>query len=167
MGVLSAVLLTSVTYMKYKYQDAKRLKDMETISGAVEQYYRDNGHYPITNCSMGFSYTGYQGSWSTKTICSTVGGIGINTLANELISYIPVPLKDPSPITIADAGYLYRSDDGKDYCILIHRTPKNMKNFKPSQIDFGRCGSISSTGSCTIPNGNNIYMNTRVGTTGC
>ncbi len=171
MGVLSAILFTSLASVRAKARDGKRLKDMETISGAVEQYYRDNAHYPITNCSTngGGAYAAYQtGSWSTNVICSSVGAAGTNPLAAELSPYIPTPFTDPSgPITSSDGGYLYRSDDGKDYCIMIWRTPESMNNFKSNVIDMSRCGAVGSDGSCSNSGQNNIYINTRPGTTGC
>ena len=172
MGVLSAILFTSLASVRAKARDGKRLKDMETISGAVEQYYRDNSHYPITNCSTngGSAYAAYQnGTWSTKVICPSVGAAGSNPLATELAPYISLPLTDPSgPISGgSDAGYLYRSDDGKDYCVMIWRTPENMNNFKSSLIDMSRCGAVGSGGACTNSAQNNIYINTRPGTTGC
>ena len=172
-GILSAIVLVSLSSTRTKARDTKRLKDMETMQGAVEQYYRDNGHYPITNCSSngGPSYAGYQGGWSTKVICPAPGAQGVAHLDAELAPYIPVYLTDPSgPIAPSDGdqGYLYNSIDGVDYCIMIYKTPENMNNFADTYIDHNRCSTVASDGKCSgqsaIPA---IYINSRPGTTGC
>ena len=45
-GVLAAIVLVSLQNARVNARDAQRLKDLETIQGALEVYYRDNGHYP-------------------------------------------------------------------------------------------------------------------------
>jgi prepilin-type N-terminal cleavage/methylation domain-containing protein len=156
-GILAGIVLVSLNSARAKARDAQRLTDLDTLQGVIEQYRADEGHYPITNCAgQGAVYSGFQGLWSVNLICPTVGGTGVNTLAQELAPYLPTPLSDPSgPIPLSsDAGYLYRSDDGVNYCILIWRTPENMKDFSPSLIDVNR-------------NANNIYYNSAPGATGC
>ena len=170
-GTLGTIIFTSLLGVRTKARDQRRLKDLDTIQGAVEQYYRDVGHYPITNCSTngGNSYAGFQGAYSTKIICPTSGGSGTNSLAAELAPYIPGSFVDPNgPIPqSSDAGYLYNSSDGANYCILIWRTPENMNNFSTKQIDMGRCGSITSSGACSNTSNNNIYYSSTPGATGC
>ena len=159
LGILASIVLVSVSAAHIRARDAQRLKDMETIQGAVEQYYADNGHYPITNCSSwpnnGPAYAGYHGSWSTRLVCPTTGGTGTQSLAQALNAYIPTSFIDPSgPIDIADdRGYLYRSDDGGSYCVMIYKTPENLNNFKPSMIPPNRCSAWDSGGKCTADSG--------------
>jgi prepilin-type N-terminal cleavage/methylation domain-containing protein len=162
-GILASVILVTLGRAKAKARDAKRFKDLDTIQAAVEQYYRDNGHYPISNCSTngGASYASYQGSYATKVICATVGSVGSNTLYQTLQTYIPTTFADPSgPIGGgSDAGYLYRSDDGANYVIMVWRTPENMTDFPQARVDMTRCGSINTSGLCTNANSNNICYN--------
>ena len=166
-GVLAAIVFTSMLQVRQKSRDMKRLKDIETIQGAVEQYYRDHGHYPITNCTSA-TYASFDSSdYKGNKICSTSGGTGVNTISQELATFMPNPPKDPSVVKANDAGYLYRSDTGANYCILIWRTPENMSNFKTNNIEMGRCGTINSKGVCTSAGGNNIYFNSAPGATGC
>ena len=171
MGILGSIIFTSLLSVRTKARDTKRLKDMDTIQGSVEQYYRDMGHYPITNCSNngGNAYASYHGTYASKVICATASGAGVNTLATELAPYIPISFVDPSgPIAGgSDAGYLYRSDDGANYCILIWRTPENMSNVSTKYIDMGRCGTIGSDGKCSNANSNNLYYSSTPGATGC
>ncbi len=176
-AVLFLIVIQNLTTAQIKTRDAQRLKDLDTIQAAVELYYRDNGHYPITSCSNNTTVWASFDSTTYKptTICQMANGVGVNTLGPELASYLNdyTKMKDPTGHSSSDAGYLYRSD-GVNYCILIWRTPENMNNFPASRIvKTGRCaGGINSSGQCmngsgVVDNSNNLYYGTGTLATGC
>ncbi len=168
-AVLFVIIIQSLIAAQIKTRDAQRLKDLDTIQAAVEQYYRDNGHYPVTKCSNNASvWSSFDSpTYKTTTICAAANGAGVNTLGPELATYLIdyTRMKDPLPPASTDAGYLYRSDDGASYCILVWRTPENMNNFPASRyIHAGsRCaGGVNSSGQCTSSSGvvdssNNLF----------
>ncbi len=182
-GVLFVIVIQSLNSAQVKARDARRLKDLDTMQAAVEQYYRDNGHYPITNCSMGgvaaTRWTSFDSTlYGPNVLCSSAGAVGSNTLSQELATYFPsgtVP-KDPLPVSNVDAGYLYISDTGARYCILFWKTPENMNNFSASREVIqrnGRClGGVNGAGQCLNASGvvdgsNNIYYGTGAYAAGC
>ena len=46
-GILASIALWSVNNTHIRARDAQRQKDIETLQGAIEQYFADNGHYPV------------------------------------------------------------------------------------------------------------------------
>ena len=48
-GVLAAIVLVSLQNARMNARDAQRLKDMDTVQGALEVYFRDQGSYPATS----------------------------------------------------------------------------------------------------------------------
>jgi len=48
-GLLSSVILASLSSARMKARDAKRLSDMRQVMIALELYYSDNGKYPISD----------------------------------------------------------------------------------------------------------------------
>lgn len=153
MGVLASIVMVSLNSARAKSRDARRYADMDAIHDSVEQYYRDNGHYPISRCSNDSPSTGTwlayaPSSWAVQQSCSSVGGVGTQTLAQTLSPYLPTPLKDPSN-TNPGMGYLYRSDDGADYCILFMGV-ENMKDFPAKFRELNHCPTLSADGTqCT------------------
>ena len=47
-GVLSSIVLVSLSGVRGKARDAIRQSDMSQIRKALEVYYTDHGHYPST-----------------------------------------------------------------------------------------------------------------------
>lgn len=45
-GVLSSIVMVSMTYARQKSRDAKRVSDIKNIQLSLEQYYSDNVKYP-------------------------------------------------------------------------------------------------------------------------
>ena len=54
-AILAAIVLTSVNSARAKARDARRVKDVENLMGAVELYMANKGQYP----SVGSNDTGY------------------------------------------------------------------------------------------------------------
>lgn len=172
-GILATIVLTSLSSARVKARDARRLKDLDTIQAAVEMYYRDNGHYPISsNTWASFDAPKYK--------CDPISNPNAPNLATALQIYLPTPPVDPSNTTSAcntsgnDSGYLYISDAiGSGYCILIWRTPENLNDFPTNRIPTTRCAAWSNT-QCTTPgtygaamSDKAIYYGTGSFATGC
>ena len=169
-GTLATMVFVSLQSARGKAHDTQRMKDMEEIQGAVELYYRDNGHYPITRCggAGGASFAGYQGSTAGMTICSSSGLAASNSLTTALAPYLSQSLKDPwKTITgSTNAGYQYTSEDsaGMSYCIRAYATPENMSDFPSAMVDTSSCGTLSG-GSCSGTN--SVFISTVANATGC
>ena len=91
-GILSAVVLTSLDSARAQARDSKRYSDIAQIQKALELYHIDNGAYPISSwvCS-------YNSNWSTTS-----------TLGSALEPYLPsVPIDPVNENTNLSAyGYL-------------------------------------------------------------
>jgi prepilin-type N-terminal cleavage/methylation domain-containing protein len=164
-AILAMIILTSLSSARVKARDGQRLTDMDTMQGAIDQYYRDNGHYPVTTCSgnVPYPYVSYDDpNYVNNVTCAASGGSGTKTLAATLAPYLSASLKDPRNPG-GDAGYLYTSNDGTSYCILMLGSPENLNNFPTKNIPSTRCTAWDSNGKCTAgPTGyqNAIYFGT-------
>jgi len=167
-GLLSSVVLTSLSSARKKARDAIRTSDIVQIRSALQMYIEDFGHYPITNCQgASTNWTGWGSAvYSGRQVCSSVGGTPGNTLPTELGNYIKNTLLDPLGARADDGGYLYISGDGVDYCILLWATPENLRNYNSVFFNRVRCSGIDSSGQC-IGSRNNIYIGTGVYAPGC
>ena len=94
-GILSAVVLTSLNSARLKARDARRISDMKNMSLAFELFYDSCGRYP-----------------SALATTDTGGGAcsGSTTLG-DFLSTIP---SDP---TDTSHGYGYKSTDGTSYLL--------------------------------------------------
>ena len=87
-GLLSGIIITSLTGSKAKSRDARRISDINQIQLALEQYFDRCGQYPAA---------GANNLPSTSSTCN-VGGTTVNI--NSYISVIPI---DPTN----DSGHKY------------------------------------------------------------
>lgn len=153
-GLLSTVVLASLNSARAKANDAKRMADMRQFVTALELYYDNNNHYPIA--------TGWA-SFDSPTYSSTgISNPNATNLTTAMQPYISAP-RDPKTLG-GDSGYLYIGD-GTQYCILIHRTPQNMKNYPASMVVTSRCGTIGSDGQCSGTNA--VFIGNGGYATGC
>ena len=110
-GILSSVVLSSLSTARAKANDSKRLADMQQIQKSLELYYDANNAYPSTSNNW----------WGT---CSNFGSKGITGsngwVPNLAPTYIPVLPTDPKPVGTSGC-YLYRST-GSEYMLLVYQT---------------------------------------------
>jgi len=85
-GILSAVVLTSLNSARAGARDAKRHTEINQIQQALDMYQIENGSYPITSWSCS-----HHGSWQT----------GI--LATALEDYLPTLPIDPINETVSSS----------------------------------------------------------------
>ncbi len=82
-GILSSVVLASLSSARTKARDARRIADLNQIKTALELFYDSYGYYPQSGCGWdcnGYKYS-YDSSW--------------NSLATDLAPYIGTLPKDP------------------------------------------------------------------------
>jgi prepilin-type N-terminal cleavage/methylation domain-containing protein len=112
-GLLSSVVLASLSSARAKARDAKRTQDLVQIRTALALYYNDKGTYPLP-------YPQTWGGVSTapcginNTILSGPNAY-IAGLAPTYISILPTDPAAPGSCN----GYLYTSD-GTNYKFLVH-----------------------------------------------
>jgi len=103
-GILSSIVLSSLSDARASARDAKRLADIKTIQNALEVYYLDNGNYPIT----GWRTSHLENSW--------------DLLEAELNTTLP---EDPLNNSTSSSGsaaasgayaYGYFTSSSSDYC---------------------------------------------------
>ncbi|HUT96078.1 MAG TPA: type II secretion system protein [Candidatus Paceibacterota bacterium] len=97
-GLLSTIVLISLSRARQKARDARRLRDVRQIRLALELYYDNNNAYPLnTDNDCGGWDTGYN------------GGLGSNDIflrPLEINGFITKNPGDPST-TAACGGYVY------------------------------------------------------------
>jgi len=96
-GVLSTIAMTSLSGVRMKARDARRLSDMEQIRNALEMYKSNHGYYPDENSSA----TAGDGGWEMSF---EDGGDFIDALKDE--GYFPhgVPV---DPVNKPGTCYYY------------------------------------------------------------
>lgn len=120
-----AISLTNKLELKYdglvkKSNYIKRLEDLNKLKIALENYYKDNGKYPI---SQGFD--GIYTKWGYS------GNDWIKGLSPKYINELPI---DPRNTKDANLQYLYKSN-GKDYKLISH-SPEDCKSVEKINKDF-------------------------------
>jgi type II secretory pathway pseudopilin PulG len=109
-GILSSVVLASLSSARARARDASRKIEMRQLQTALEMYLNSNNAYPSTGGSWyGVSSNG--GSRTTSGVNAYIPG-----LTPTYISVLPV---DPLGDTSGWSGFLYRSN-GTNYKLLSH-----------------------------------------------
>ncbi len=132
-GILSAVVLASLSTARSKSRDAHRLEAAHQLQLALETYRTSNATYPSTS-------GGWWATCATYGSHASTGSTGwIPNLAPTYISVLP---DDPKP-QANGCGYLYRSD-GTNYMLLVYGTVETytqttnnwVRPLAPAQLDF-------------------------------
>jgi prepilin-type N-terminal cleavage/methylation domain-containing protein len=121
-GILSSVIVVSLSDARVKAQDAKKLLLVNQLSRALELYYDDNNHYP--------PYRAYPPDpWSDPC------GRQWCVFQADLASYIPLPL-DPVPVDGFLIGYESNSGDNfQTYGLMV--SLKHISNYQLMVKDVG------------------------------
>ncbi len=112
-GVLSSVVLTSVSKARQNANDARRITDLKELQKALELFAVDNaGTYPVTSATH---------AWSSECNSGTpVNSMIPNLVSGKYISSIPA---DPdmdvqASLSASTCCYLYASD-GTNYKLMV------------------------------------------------
>ena len=94
-GVLSSVVIASLNTARTKARDAKRITEVKQLMVALELYYDENGHYPIS--SGGCGATSPNASWC-NSVESLSGSHWIHDsgVADVLSPFMPTEPTDPT-----------------------------------------------------------------------
>lgn len=141
-GLLSSVILASLTTARRKARDARRISDMKQIQTALELYFDANGSYPNPNGGVQWrSECSAAGAWSNSARDSVIPGI--------VPTYMSTFPSDPSmSIAASTCCYLYLSN-GTDYKFLDHDCSEINYASQPTLVDPRRDG-VAGTDSCTV-----------------
>ena len=133
-GILSAVVLTSLNTARQKARNAQRLTAISEIRKALELYNIDHNAYPSTGGSW----------WST---CSNFGSHDPDDVIVGLVpTYMSSFPEDPYTNGVNSCCYIYRSD-GTNYKFLAHSCSDIPEADYPTLIDPRRDGG---TDNCAI-----------------
>lgn len=155
-GLLASVVIASLSGIRVKARDSRRVQDLRTIQTAVELYASTNNHYPNTNGT----YTSFDAPMYVNNDIVNPDAADLTTALQPYLKAVP---KDPTPGTNGD-GYLFFSN-GTNYCILFYQAPEDMRNYEAHLIPMNRCISIGSNGQCTGVNA--IYIGAGTYASGC
>ncbi|MDO8572466.1 MAG: prepilin-type N-terminal cleavage/methylation domain-containing protein [bacterium] len=139
-GLLSSVVLSSLTSARVKARDSKRIQDIVQLQRALELYYQDNGRYPATVDSSQYRIDCWECS---NVLFGAYDASKIFALESPTRYLKPRP-SDPSvpssgrfnpPCSIC--GYFYKvSNSGKDYKITISVMAENSNNIPENMRDW-------------------------------
>lgn len=91
-GILSSVILVSLSSAQIKSRDAKRIAEVRQIQSALEMYYTSYGRYPVSGgCGATFPNSG----WINSVECLSDGRWFRNGATNYLSEFIPSDPVDP------------------------------------------------------------------------
>jgi len=139
-GLLASVVLVSLSEVRAKARDARRLSDLNQISLALELYHSRHGHYPNPG-------------WGWRSECPAWGNFAPNNVIPGLTPYLPSFPSDPAMNKGNNTCcYLYLSN-GRDYALLMHNCPETNYRASPVRIDPTRDGGANP---CVV-DGNRIY----------
>jgi len=113
-GLLSAVIMSSLNSARGKGRDAKRLADVEQIRTALQLYWVDNGGtYPSTGSSS---------SWHGT--CSGFGSYGTTGAGGYIPGLAPtyIPVLPTDPLPNGNSGCYVYTSNGTDYMFVTYTT---------------------------------------------
>lgn len=116
-GVLSAVILSSVNGARKSGRVTQRVGDIKRVQAALDLYYAKNRSYPNTG-----------GSTSWRSTCSAWGGYSLDNViidvvnGNKLVpTYLTVMPEDPQRSSGGTNKNCYRyASNGADYAFIIY-----------------------------------------------
>lgn len=136
-GLLSSIVLASVTKARAKARDMVRVSDLKQLQIALEMYRLDNGGYPVTYVDV----SGKGKFWSAMSDCSDDGSEKTNSgntgyIRNLAPKYIPVLPEDPAKSATVPRCYAYASN-GTDYMVTAlnsegYVAPSNLRRLSGS-----------------------------------
>ncbi len=138
-GLLSSVVLASLSTARGKARDARRLSDILEVQKAIEMYFIDKGAYP-----------GPAGWWGN---CSTFGSHGVTGATGYVPNLAPeyIPVLPLEPLQKTSSCYLYRSDAPNDYLLMAYGSVEGIvpdllkRPAYPNEKDFAVYAGNGST----------------------
>lgn len=136
-GILSSVVLVSLSAARGKAYDAQRTSNLRTIQTALELYYATHNAYPVVT------------SWSSKCAAWPDQGGG-NVIPGLVPADLPNMPSDPQMDTTNSlCCYLYYSN-GADYKLLFHNCPTSNACYGSGEANGGFYDPVRPTWSCQV-----------------
>jgi prepilin-type N-terminal cleavage/methylation domain-containing protein len=140
-GVMSSVVLSSLTTARMKARDAQRLSTLRSVRLALEVYYDQFNAYPTGGGGgLGGFDTDYDGTFITPLVTN---------------KFLPVQIKDPNLSISSSYNYQYRRYDavtipacGRAFYILGIRDLEGTTGIHPSSPGL-KCPPGCSGAACT------------------
>jgi prepilin-type N-terminal cleavage/methylation domain-containing protein len=139
-GVMSSVVLSSLSTARMKARDAQRLSTLRSVRVALEMYYDQFSVYPTGGGGgVGGFDTDYDGTFITPLVTN---------------KFLPVHIKDPSLSTNASMNYQYQRFNsvaacgGKSYYLLGIRDLESTAGTHPSSPGL-KCPPGCTGAACT------------------
>ena len=134
-GLLSSVVLASLTTARDKARDASRIAAFNGIRNALELYKTTNGIYPQTflpGNSPDYNYTGPL--WGEGTCVSCAPYTGTNIIPGLVPKYLPLLPNDPRATNSYE--YFYSSDGNNYVYEAVDVLSSNLKSGPFSMTPF-------------------------------
>jgi type II secretion system protein G len=148
-GLLAAIVLTSLEAAKVKSRNSVRLQNIQTIGQVLEMYNIDKGHYPITN------------GWTTSCDKAGLNWIPDNTDYSWSIKYLYITPRDPKEVCTGSSAnsYAYWSD-GSSFKLMTtlegSLAPQTQKGV--GGADGGQDNGMTQTGTTLFYDGSSFQL---------
>ena len=125
-GLLAAIILSSVSKAASRARDARRLADLRSLSHAITNYYLNVNHLPRNSSG-----------WCTY-ISNTASGYDVGFRSDLVPTYIAsIPL-DPT-LAGQSGDYFYRNDNNSSGIFTLCTTLENPSGTHTSAYGLGGC----------------------------
>jgi type II secretion system protein G len=111
-GILMTIIFVSFSQAQRSARDAQRKSDLQTVAGALQRFYSDNSHYPISNAAGQIRFKISDCTVSSPDAPLSWGSNPPNFTCNSK-NYLKQLPKDP----IGAAEYCYSSTGDQNYIL--------------------------------------------------
>ncbi len=115
-AMLASIVLASLSSARSKARDADRIAQMKQIATALELYYNDNTHYPLSTPTCNPGLNQYNDNWCRDSTDNS-GATAIPNWIPGLQPYISAP-RNPQPYAPGGWPFHYYSD-GQRYWLMV------------------------------------------------
>ena len=107
-GLLASIVFTSVSNVRMKARDARRISDLHQIRNALEIFYNTYGYYPNAKDQTVCTPAGWGGGRSTSVLCGGSMWLTDNANFSQFMPQVPVdPINNPTNVYAEDGAYSY------------------------------------------------------------
>ena len=148
-GILSSVVLASLSTARQKSRDAKRISDLGQVQLALELYFDKVQSYPIGTPSI----CGAGGATlCVSTAAAAINGndaaiVGLADTAQKFLPKAPVPAAGAG---VATAYYYYAADSASAICTTVGACPSYVLGAALERSDATVLSSDSDTNVATV-----------------
>jgi prepilin-type N-terminal cleavage/methylation domain-containing protein len=138
-GILASVIIVSISSVKSRGRDAKRVRDIQEINTAINLYILANGNPPNLGSVSCTNLSNYDASCFAST---TVGIDNWNTFALQLEPFLKKMPTDPCPSCIAKEDLILNAYAASSVSEYIYEAPAAVNAYLES---IGKSSATSGT----------------------